>query len=423
MKKTNKGFTIVELVVVIAVVAVLAAVLIPTFTSIIKKANDSAYLQERQSKQIEDLAEKIDNQNYLTWGDFEKELAEAMAKATKTGDELSAEIKAAVATAMSEYDDRSLKRSQVEEIINRALEDQLTTAQVEGIVNAAIAKAGAGASSITTAQVQAIVNAAIAQINTPVGVTAAQMQSAIQTAINSLISSEQLTSAIGEAVSAQLEAALAKFEAAQLTEDDVKEIIESVMHVSYEKIHDRGESIGASYAVIDDEGVFYSYDSIPNAIENSVTILFIEDQSTTFTIGVGSEAATIIYDLHGHNLTLNSGPGSTGQQTLIFTDTSDGETKGKLTTNDMGGVNGGSVIFKDIDVELSSFFGTNDIEFDCGECTFNTDKTKIEDCWDFFFFGTIIVRSGTFNVDPSNRLATGSTVTNNDNGTWTVTAN
>ena len=42
MKKTNKkGFTIVELVIVIAVVAILAAVLIPTFVSITKKANES----------------------------------------------------------------------------------------------------------------------------------------------------------------------------------------------------------------------------------------------------------------------------------------------------------------------------------------------------------------------------------------------
>ena len=38
MKKyTNKGFTIVELVIVVAVIAILAAVLIPTFASLIKK--------------------------------------------------------------------------------------------------------------------------------------------------------------------------------------------------------------------------------------------------------------------------------------------------------------------------------------------------------------------------------------------------
>ena len=47
MKKMNKkGFTIVELVIVIAVIAILAAVMIPTFGGIIKKANDSAVKQE-----------------------------------------------------------------------------------------------------------------------------------------------------------------------------------------------------------------------------------------------------------------------------------------------------------------------------------------------------------------------------------------
>ena len=42
MRKANKkGFTIVELVIVIAVVAILAAVLVPTFVSVVKKANES----------------------------------------------------------------------------------------------------------------------------------------------------------------------------------------------------------------------------------------------------------------------------------------------------------------------------------------------------------------------------------------------
>ena len=43
MKKLNKkGFTIVELVIVIAVIAILAAVLIPTFSGAIQSANESA---------------------------------------------------------------------------------------------------------------------------------------------------------------------------------------------------------------------------------------------------------------------------------------------------------------------------------------------------------------------------------------------
>ena len=52
MHKSKKGFTIVELVIVIAVVAILAAVLIPSFSSLNKKAKDSAYLQERTNQQI-----------------------------------------------------------------------------------------------------------------------------------------------------------------------------------------------------------------------------------------------------------------------------------------------------------------------------------------------------------------------------------
>lgn len=47
MQKHNKrGFTTVELVIVIAVIAILAAVLIPTFSNLITKANESVALQE-----------------------------------------------------------------------------------------------------------------------------------------------------------------------------------------------------------------------------------------------------------------------------------------------------------------------------------------------------------------------------------------
>lgn len=47
--KLKKGFTIVELVIVIAVIAILAAVLIPTFSSITNSARESAALQEAKS--------------------------------------------------------------------------------------------------------------------------------------------------------------------------------------------------------------------------------------------------------------------------------------------------------------------------------------------------------------------------------------
>ena len=60
MKKMNKkGFTIVELVIVIAVIAILAAVLIPTFSGIIEKANKSATLQEARNAYTEAYADDI----------------------------------------------------------------------------------------------------------------------------------------------------------------------------------------------------------------------------------------------------------------------------------------------------------------------------------------------------------------------------
>ena len=57
IKRFKKGFTLVELVIVIAVIAVLAAVLIPTFSDMIKKAQNSADLQEARNLFSEALIE------------------------------------------------------------------------------------------------------------------------------------------------------------------------------------------------------------------------------------------------------------------------------------------------------------------------------------------------------------------------------
>ncbi len=59
MKKFKKGFTITELVIVIAVIAILAAVLIPTFSSIIKRANYTAALEESTAVFHERMAETM----------------------------------------------------------------------------------------------------------------------------------------------------------------------------------------------------------------------------------------------------------------------------------------------------------------------------------------------------------------------------
>ena len=59
MKKSNKkGFTIVELVIVIAVIAILAAVLIPTFSNVVANAKKSAAMQNARNAYEEYLAEQ-----------------------------------------------------------------------------------------------------------------------------------------------------------------------------------------------------------------------------------------------------------------------------------------------------------------------------------------------------------------------------
>ena len=52
-KNNKKGFTIVELVIVIAVIGILAAVLIPTFSGVINSANKSAAEQYARNKYTE----------------------------------------------------------------------------------------------------------------------------------------------------------------------------------------------------------------------------------------------------------------------------------------------------------------------------------------------------------------------------------
>lgn len=57
-RNTRKGFTTVELVIVIAVIAILAAVLIPTFSNLVTKANNSAITQETRAAVTILLSEK-----------------------------------------------------------------------------------------------------------------------------------------------------------------------------------------------------------------------------------------------------------------------------------------------------------------------------------------------------------------------------
>ena len=69
MKKMNqKGFSIVELAIVIAVIAILAAVMIPTFSNLVEKAKDNRALQEVKSAYTATLTNDLMNSTAVVYG-------------------------------------------------------------------------------------------------------------------------------------------------------------------------------------------------------------------------------------------------------------------------------------------------------------------------------------------------------------------
>ena len=71
-RKAKKGFTIIELVIVIAVIGILAAVLIPTFSNVIDKANATAAMENAKNAYtnfLVDNADKMvmDNANFYIY--------------------------------------------------------------------------------------------------------------------------------------------------------------------------------------------------------------------------------------------------------------------------------------------------------------------------------------------------------------------
>ena len=183
MKNQNKrGFTLVELVIVIAVIAILAGVMIATFASVVNDAKESAELQEAQqaelAQKIDDVTKKLENPNWLTWEDFENELAEQLAS-VNTDESLTAdEVKAVVETALNAYaasqanKETGITEDQINLIVERTLAGSMTQAQVESIVKKY------SANNLTQAQVSSIVNAAMAN-----NLTAADVRYVVESAL------------------------------------------------------------------------------------------------------------------------------------------------------------------------------------------------------------------------------------------------
>ena len=168
MKEKKRGFTLVELVIVIAVIAILAGVMIAVFSNVVNKANEFAKLQDEKqaemNQKLDDIEQKLNNQNWLGWEDFENELASQLTASDANTDE-------AINNTLEEYEKKyaqgntSLTEAQVKTIIERTMNGELTQAQIETIVRKYTAELNGGAS---TSQIQKIVNAAMAnQLTAP----------------------------------------------------------------------------------------------------------------------------------------------------------------------------------------------------------------------------------------------------------------
>ena len=237
--RNKKGFTLVELVIVIAVIAILAGVMIGTFASVVKKAKESAKMQEMTAQKQEQIANDIDqklkNAEWLGWTDFEEKLAEAltetMNKATVKLDEgkVKEATNDAVEKAFAKYasslgsTNTGLTAEQVKYIVETALSNKsysgVTAEQVKAIVN----NATSGLSNLSKSQVQAIVDAAQAK-----NLTLAQVTAAITNAVKDInekaIKAEDIDAKFAE-VEKNLTDSIKDLKDATLKESDIEKLL------------------------------------------------------------------------------------------------------------------------------------------------------------------------------------------------------
>ncbi|MBS6447905.1 MAG: prepilin-type N-terminal cleavage/methylation domain-containing protein [Clostridiales bacterium] len=263
MKQKKRGFTLVELVIVIAVIAILAGVMIAVFANVVNKANESAKLQDEKQAEIqqklEDIEQKLNNQNWLGWEDFENELAAQLAEANASSQ---AEMKIAIDNALKEYasagSNTGLTEEQVKTIIERALSGQLTEEQVKQIVTTAV-KNSSG-STLTAAEVSRIVSTAVAN-----NLTADQVKTVVNNALAGITTD------------------ISTLKANALTEEQIQAMLESYLPTS--KDYPAGTAI--------DFGKLVSGSTVNLTGDwSSATLDIVYDAAKTFTV-TGSAVGTV----------------------------------------------------------------------------------------------------------------------------------
>jgi type II secretory pathway pseudopilin PulG len=146
MKKLNKnGFTVYSLVIAIAALAIISAVIIPTFAGVVNKANENNYVQAKTAQQMVDMVAELDNEELLTWEKFEEEVAKSIGAINVLTDEA---VQNALVISLNEYfravnnDNTLLTEEQVKLIIVHTLSTSIKDAQAESVFYNAIAATG-----------------------------------------------------------------------------------------------------------------------------------------------------------------------------------------------------------------------------------------------------------------------------------------
>ena len=146
MKKLNKnGFTVYSLVIAMAALAIISAVIIPTFAGVVNKANENNYVQAKTAQQMVDMVAELDNEDLLTWEVFEAEVAKSIGAINVLTDEA---VQNALVISLEEYfravseDNTLLTEEQVKLIIVHTLSTSIEDAQAETVFYNAIAATG-----------------------------------------------------------------------------------------------------------------------------------------------------------------------------------------------------------------------------------------------------------------------------------------
>ena len=258
----NKGFTKVELIVVIAVAAVLVAALVATFVGL-AKVNKT---QEQTQQNLDQLTQQIENQKTPTIEELEAKIAEAIAGIKFPEGVKLEDVNKAINDAIAAI---KLPEGVKIEDVNKAIADAIAGIKIpEGVkiedVNKAIADAIAGIeipdAGLTAEQIQQIIDDAIAGIEFPVvqpGLSAEEVEKIIADAIAGIkfpeagLTAEQIEKMITDAVEKALEGiepgvtdedmknaiieALGQLENKYLTEEEIIAIIEKLLAIQESK--------------------------------------------------------------------------------------------------------------------------------------------------------------------------------------------